>query len=634
MNRERKYIPPCRAVAFFLILFPLLVVFGCGVTPGPGSSPAKPQSPPTQPPPPQPPPIVGQSGSVSISPQYAALAPGKKLQFHAAANNGGTLEWLVNGVQGGSATTGTIDASGNYTAPSTIPLSTNFTVTAALAASPTTNFATAVVSVINPGVVTPSANPQVAYYTIYLPAPGSVHVEFGPDTSYGLPTSAQATPSSNGGQVVVEVAGMLAQKLYHMRAQVTLADGATFTDTDQTFTTGIPPGTATVTASAQNGQTPQPGIEMFDTLIPYEPAQAFATDLSGNVIWTYTYTGSKEDAIQPIKLLPNGHFLVQISYASSIAVKKGTIVPGTLDEIREVDLAGNTIRSLTQAQLAASLTAKGYSLTLGSLHHDILALPNGHLVLLVSVTKQVGGTNVLGDALIDVDQNFQPDWVWNSFDHLDVNRRPYLFPDWTHSNSLLYSKDDGDLLLSMRHQNWIIKIDFANGQGSGNVLWRLGQGGDFKLVGGNDPADWFYSQHGIAYFSPNTSGVFKLGIMDNGDDRPAAAGAPACPIAPNPPNASCYSTVPVLQVDETAMTATLVFHYVPPANMYSFFGGDVADLPNGDLEADFCAAAGGAVVQELNMTGSSPQLVWQAVTKGTNQYRAERLPSLYPGVQW
>ena len=126
---------------------------------------------------------------------------------------------------------------------------------------------------------------------------------------------------------------------------------------------------------------------------------------------------------------------------------------------------------------------------------------------------------MIGDALVDVDQNFNPDWVWNTFDHLDINRRPMNFPDWTHSNGMLYSSDDHNLLLSMRHQNWIIKINFLDGTGSGDVMWRLGEGGDFKLVGATDPTDWFYAQHGMSYFTPNTTGVFRLGLMDNGNDR-------------------------------------------------------------------------------------------------------------------
>ena len=59
-----------------------------------------------------------------------------------------------------------------------------------------------------------------------------------------------------------------------------------------------------------------------------------------------------------------------------------------------------------------------------SFHHDVLALPNGHWVLLACYNKQYsnfGGVadnaDALGDALVDVDENGNPDWVWNTFDH-------------------------------------------------------------------------------------------------------------------------------------------------------------------------------------------------------------------------
>lgn len=56
--------------------------------------------------------------------------------------------------------------------------------------------------------------------------------------------------------------------------------------------------------------------------------------------------------------------------------------------------------------------------------------------------------------------------------------------------------------------------------GTGNVLWKLGQGGDFTLVGGTDPVDWQYSQHDPSIVSSNSAGIFSLILMDNGDDRP------------------------------------------------------------------------------------------------------------------
>lgn len=581
-------------------------------------------------------PVASQSGSVAISPQYAALNPGQRLQF-TASNGGGSLQWLVNGVPGGNPVVGTISQSGMYSAPASPPQSLNVTVTAQLTGSAQTNTATSVVSVIGLAKITTTANPQVAMYSIDLPEPGSAYVEFGPTESYGLPTWTQSAPQPSGGPINFYVAGMRGNASYHMRARISLADGATLIEPDQTFATGNAPQTSPVVISTGGGAGPQPGIELFDTVLPYEPGQAFATDLQGNVIWTYSYKGSKSDVIQPIKLLPNGDFLLVISYTSSISIKGSGPPFGALDEVREVDLAGNTIRSITQVSLASALTAEGYTFTLGSFHHDVLALPNGHWVILATVSKSFtdlpgypGTTNVLGDVLIDVDQNSKPDWVWNAFDHLDVNRHPYLFPDWTHSNSLLYSTDDHNLLLSMRHQNWVLKIDFNDGQGSGDVLWRLGEGGDFKLLNGVDPTDWFYAQHGMSYFTPNTTGVFELGLMDNGDDRQFPPGAP-CPVAATP---CLYSTVPVLRIDEAAMTATLVFHDIAPPSLYNAFGGDVNLLANGDLEADFCAVRSGSVIQEMSMSGTPPHQVWSAVTPSYYQYRADRLPSLYPGVQW
>ena len=80
------------------------------------------------------------------------------------------------------------------------------------------------------------------------------------------------------------------------------------------------------------------------------------------------------------------------------------------------------------------------------------------------------------------------------------------------------------------------------------------------------------------------------------------------------------------------MTATMVTHYVPPPSYYSFFGGNVSLLKNGNIHVDFCAACGGSIVQELNPQVT--QAAWQGITPNSNQFRADRLPSLYPGVQW
>lgn len=621
----------CRSCAWIAVFVLAAVLAGCGYFINPNAVvPTGPGSP-------------SHAGSITISPTFVGLQPGQKFQFTATSATGGSIEWLVNGVVGGKPETGQVDTSGDYTAPSVITQGENISVTAALASDPQQDYATAIAAIIPAAQVScPGAtgSPLVAAYSMNLPSSGKVSVEFGKTTNYGLNTW-QVPSGAKGGIVNVLVAGMTGKTLYHMRANVMFDNGATYTDVDHTCTTGTPPPTSAVQTMTSNGATPQPGIELWNTVTPAGVIQLFATDMKGNVIWTYLYQGATVDLIQGMQMLPNGDVLLLISYLSSLRVN-GTL--GLVNDLREIDLAGNTVRDISMDDLNSKLAssnlrdAQGNVYQFKSFHHSLIALPNGHWVVLTSYSKDYtnlpgypGTTTVLGDAIVDIDQNNNPDWVWNTFDHLDVNRHPMNFPDWTHANGLLYSKDDHDLLLSIRHQNWVIKINFLDGSGSGDVMWKLGEGGDFKLAGGVDPTDWFYAQHGFSYFSPNTTGVFRIGMMDNGNDRIFPTGQVFCkPMAP--PSPSCYSTIPVLELNENNMTATLVTHYEPPPAYFTFFGGNVELLANGDIHTNFSAAQNGAIVQELD--SQAKQVIWQGTSPGAFQFHVYRWPSLYPGVQW
>ncbi len=494
---------------------------------------------------------------------------------------------------------------------------------------------TGVAASLAAGTVTPTANPQVALYTITPPYAGNVTVSFGPTTAYGLNTWSQATPSG-GGPVSIEVAGMLANTTYHLRASVQFANGISANDVDQTFATGATPGIlqSQITASTAPGQTPQPGIEMLNPN-QGEPAIA-ATDLSGNIIWTYNPSTPLGGAqwYAP-KQMSNGDFIA-LAGSSPGNFLQGTLPPGSANLVREFDLAGNTVKEITIPQLNAELATANYNITLFAFHHDVTPLPNGHWLVLANTFKnvvlngQTTPTQVLGDVIVDLDTNLNVAWVWNSFDHLDVNRQGAQFPDWTHTNAVVYSKDDGNILVSMRHQNWVIKVDYNNGAGAGDVIWRLGEGGDFSLVGGTDPTDWFYAQHGPAFTTSNTTGTFGLTLMDNGDFRTFPPGV-NCGVGSAP--ACLYSTIPVFQVDEVAKTATLEFHQIFAPSLYSFWGGNALTLPNGDVESDLCGLYG-TNSQVSEVTQSSSQPVWTLKVSSNETYRSYRLPSLYPGVQW
>jgi hypothetical protein len=564
--------------------------------------------------------------TIAVTPQFAAIAAGQTVQLMAKITNtmsGTSFAATTSNDQTGinwSASAGSVDAQGNYTAPSGSQ-STEVSVTATSKLDHTKS-GSATIHVVVPGQVASTANNQVAQYSIAPGAQANVSVRFGLDANYGFTTWNQSSASD---AVNLLVAGMKANTPYHMSALVQFQDGTQFTDADHVFTTGmveIPTQAPTVVATTTPGMTPQSGIEVLD--LANGVARPTITDLNGNILWAYIQVPDGTIA-DPIKLLPNGHFLMNFSNG---------IKDGVDSELQEVDLAGTVIWQMTATDLnkaLAAATCAGCNITVVGTHHDFAIVPNGHVVVIAATQQDVAGTTVTGDVLIDLDQNHNPVWLWNEFDHLDINRRPFMYPDWTHTNAIRYSASDGSLLVSIRHQNWLIKVDYGNGLGSGDILWHLGYQGDFTLVGGTDPTDWFYAQHGPAFTTTNTAGIFSLIVFDNGDDRVFPPGV-TCGSAGAPP--CLYSTVPMFQIDEAAKTATLTFHGSTP--YYNYFGGNAAVLQNGNIE--YCEAAGGPMANQGEIYEITPdsnsQVVWHMQVNGQLTYRGQRMPSFYPGVQW
>ncbi len=441
--------------------------------------------------------------------------------------------------------------------------------------------------------VTHTQNPLVAQYTVSVPAGSTAAVEFGPDTNYGFITSAETATAPT---VSVLVAGMKQNSTYHMRAVVTHADGSKAFDSDHVFTTGTAPsGRIPIMAvTLPSGVTPAPGIELVSLNPPPNNPGNFlrvvALNPAGELIWYYDFD-QRLGTAQPIKLLRNGHFLMVLF--------GGTTGPGGL--VREIDLAGKTIHEFSVDQLSDWLAKAGYTWKANAIHHDIEALPNGHLLVLVNTRKQFtnlsgrrGVTSVLGDAIVDLDPNYKPVWSWSSFDHLDVNRHPMLFPDWTHANTIAYSPDDGNIVLSLRNQSWIIKIDYANGRGKGDVVWRLGYQGDFTLLDSSSPADWFFAQHYADFFYGKDSRDLRLAVFDNGNDRfpdfsrnicPSAAGDVQYPwmtfFGRHIPD--CYSRPAVFAVNEAERTVRLLWSQIVP---YSYWGGVTTETPTSNVFFD------------------------------------------------
>jgi len=149
------------------------------------------------------------SQTLTLSPSVASVRVGSAQPFTPSVA-GKTWTWSVNGVAGGNATLGTIDANGNYSAPGVLPAPNSITIAAAETAKPSET-ASSAVTLLNPiPVVTGISPPQVDVGAFTLTITGSdfvsgATVAFGGTTlttafisSTQLTASGTATPAQVG----------------------------------------------------------------------------------------------------------------------------------------------------------------------------------------------------------------------------------------------------------------------------------------------------------------------------------------------------------------------------------------------------------------------------------------------------
>ena len=473
--------------------------------------------------------------------------------------------------------------------------------------------------------VTQTKNPLVANYTLTIPDGSQVRIQFGLTISYGTYTWWVPAPAG-GGVVSILVAGMLPGSTYHMSALVQLQNGTIVPDIDYTFNTGDLPlknmPVLTVTAPG----TPCPGVELVN-LNPLSPVVA---DLQGNIIWYYF---NQEDLDHqghpmPIKQLPNGNMMALITNRYT----HGNPAPYCV--LREVDLASQTVsnqyglREIHMKDLNEKLknikTHFGRTVQVNYYSHDFCPLPNDHVILICQefVTVEYEGVEILvmGDALIDLDDSFTPTWVWSAFDVLDIKRHPFEWLpafDWTHCNCI-EATPDGNLMLSVRNQSWVLKLDYANGTGTGAILWKLGYEGDFTLSSGG-PDSWFFQQHYPNVLTISGLNITTMSVVDNGNQRAGAS--------------QTYSRGLILTIDETQKTVDVTWQYPVTPDFFSYWGGNVVPLPNGNVEICMSRPSPDHSFA-VEVTYDQQELVWQMDIHPPFAYRSYRIPSLYPNVQW
>jgi len=471
-------------------------------------------------------------------------------------------------------------------------------------------------------VVTSAANPLVALYSAPPCAAGTMRVDFrAVDDQTTQSTSSKACQAGNS--VNFWVAGMRAGTTYYLQQVLvngsTQQRGAVVPYTTGTPSTSFPAFVVRDPADAQTSLTDDlvlhtltigPG-DSTDTL------KGIATDLAGRVVW-YLQTYPVEF---PTRVVPGGTMLM----IGSIGNRKG-------QRAIEVDLAGNTLRETNVARINEQLASLGQDPII-EIHHEVMRLPNGNTALLGYVERlhsnvqgATGTVDVLGTNLVVLDANWQVSWVWNAFQHLDVNRAATLGEkgsvtnpvcpalqlattanDWLHANTIAYSTTDGNLLVSLRNQDWVVKIDYRDGAGTGDVVWRLGKGGDFNVLTLGAYA-WFSHQHDVDYASP-----VQLTLFDNGNTRCQKAGP------------SCHSRGQVLSIDETKRIVTLRLN--ADVGSYSGAWGTAERLRNGNYHFTSGQQFPGPIGQSVEVLPDGT--IDYVLEAGAGEYRSFRLKSLY-----
>ena len=482
--------------------------------------------------------------------------------------------------------------------------------------------------------VLPTTHPQVFLFSAPPCPAGAVamRVVFGPSSQPNLIDVTNFKPCLPGNSINIYVAGMIGETVYTMQAQFVTQGG---------LVNGV---------RVEKATGPAPIVRDWDILLPPGPTSGLsqdvlvndffvrginsnwmlATNLVGDPIWSY-FNPDVVSSTCP-RPVPGGTFLC---LDTEMGVRY----------LREIDLAGNVVRETNSDMLSAQLIYMGED-EISRLHHDAIRLPNGHTLVLASVERILideqgpGPVHVYGEMVLDLDKNLNIVWVWNSFDKLDRTRVAILGEtctndttagviepqggcpllrladgpanDWLHINAIGYSPSDGNFVLSVRHLDAVLKVDFADGIGTGDVIWELGEHGDFSLV--NPPSGeiwpWFSHQHDTRYEDG------ELVVYDNVNTRIDALGASE--------NSRGQSFI----LDEKNMLATLVVNV--DLGHFSRAVGAAQKLSDGagyHFHSGFLGTFPDSESVAMSVTPSG-EFSWVHAGKG-RAYRSIRMRSLY-----
>ena len=437
----------------------------------------------------------------------------------------------------------------------------------------------------------------------------------------------------------VMLLGMRADKTYSLAVTMTdRAGNKTELNPPLTYTTApLPSSFPTLVIEKSRPNKMEPGVTLMGARTPSEGFLTLHDD-EGEVIWCYCDPDFRPDNYE---LLRNGNILVTSGFSAI-----------------ELNLYGETVNHWWAGAATADPQPAGSILVnTDSFHHEFLELPEGSdadfLTLSTelreypdypadeidpSITTPVG--RVVGDIILEFKRDGTIVRETSLLDLLDPYRLTYdsllgfynfLYGapshDWTHGNAVIIDPHDDSYIISLRHQDALVKIDRATGA----LRWILGDPArwqapwdQYLLTPSGADFEWSYHHH-----APEVTGPGKILLYDNGNRRVVP------PLAP-PPVSEWYSRAVEYEVDEASMTVKQIWQYRADPDIFSGFLGD-ADYLVGTGNVLICdgaieVAAPVFKAHVVEVTRDDPPVrVFEAFIEDANLleqwtlYRAERL---------
>lgn len=271
----------------------------------------------------------------------------------------------------------------------------------------------------------------------------------------------------------------------------------------------------------------------------------------------------------------------------------------------------------------AELTADGYPTDF----HDVKVLPgNKYLVIGIEYRTMDLSTSVSGgrrDALVKgfvlQERTFsgQTNWTWKFLDHIpvtdateniDLTQRTVspIHPNY------IYVDTDGNIMISCRHLDRIIKIN----RQTGAIMWNLGgskaRKNDFTWI--NDTRDGFTGFSHQHCMSRTASGDFIL--FDNANLNPRQV-----------------SRAVIYKLNEAARTIERIWQYEHPFEVFSGSMGSAIEQPNGNIMISWGNNLAGALISEVTRSGELVMDLFSPTTNGFQSYRAEKILFRMAGAQ-